>query len=195
MRAATTRDHRALVPVETAHRRAAPGAWFGSEVVRQVAEIIRVEGATELLTSRVPGDGGQAGFYERLGFVPTGDLDVNDEVIVRLALAQPTLLAPAYSIGVPSQCGSNVAQWRATWSVGSLTPTPHCDGRWSGTSSTRPRTSGGQPAPASQPRVSARGYSPCRIPMGSGQAASVGNRAPRQTGLSDTTASLARPGE
>ena len=60
---------------------------YGSEVVRQVAEIVRVEGATELLTSRVPGDGGQAGFYERLGFVPTGDLDVNDEVIVRLAMA------------------------------------------------------------------------------------------------------------
>ena len=60
---------------------------YGSEVVRQVAEIVRVEGATELLTSRVPGDGGPAGFYERLGFVPTGDLDVNDEVIVRLAMA------------------------------------------------------------------------------------------------------------
>jgi diamine N-acetyltransferase len=34
----------------------------------------------------VLGDGGPAGFYERLGFVQTGDLDVNNEVIVRLAL-------------------------------------------------------------------------------------------------------------
>ena len=30
------------------------------------------EGATELLTSYVPLPGGPAGFYERLGFVPTG---------------------------------------------------------------------------------------------------------------------------
>ena len=63
------------------------GRGYGSEVVRQVAEIVRAEGATELLTSIVPGDGGPAGFYERLGFVPTGVLDVNDEVIVSLALA------------------------------------------------------------------------------------------------------------
>jgi diamine N-acetyltransferase len=34
----------------------------------------------------VLGDGGPAGFYERLGFVPTGEVDVNTEVIVRLAL-------------------------------------------------------------------------------------------------------------
>jgi diamine N-acetyltransferase len=34
----------------------------------------------------VPEDGGPAGFYERLGFVPTGQLDTNGEVIVRLVL-------------------------------------------------------------------------------------------------------------
>jgi len=34
----------------------------------------------------VPGDGGPAGFYRRLGFAPTRDLDGNGEVIVRLAL-------------------------------------------------------------------------------------------------------------
>jgi diamine N-acetyltransferase len=59
---------------------------YGSAVVRQVAELVRAEGARELLTSYVPEDGGPAGFYERLGFVPTGDLDVNGEVIVRLVL-------------------------------------------------------------------------------------------------------------
>ena len=32
----------------------------------------------------VPEDGGPAAFYERLGFVPTGQLDMNGEVIVRL---------------------------------------------------------------------------------------------------------------
>jgi diamine N-acetyltransferase len=55
-------------------------------VVRQVVELVRAEGAAELLTSYVPGPGGPAGFYERLGFVPTGDLDGDGEVIMRLAL-------------------------------------------------------------------------------------------------------------
>jgi diamine N-acetyltransferase len=35
----------------------------------------------------VPQDGGPAGFYRRLGFAPTGELDANGEVIVRLLLA------------------------------------------------------------------------------------------------------------
>ena len=47
---------------------------------------VRVEGATELLTSFVPGGDGPAGFYERLGFVPTGELDDSGEVIMRLGL-------------------------------------------------------------------------------------------------------------
>jgi diamine N-acetyltransferase len=62
------------------------GRGYGSEVVRQVAELVRAAGATELFTSVLPGDRGPAGFYERVGFVPTGDVDVNNEVIVRLAL-------------------------------------------------------------------------------------------------------------
>ena len=62
------------------------GRGYGAAVVRQVAELVRAEGATELLTSYVPGPGGPAGFYERLGFVATGDLDENGEVITRLAL-------------------------------------------------------------------------------------------------------------
>jgi diamine N-acetyltransferase len=55
-------------------------------VVRQVAELVRAEGAADLLTSYVPEPGGPAGFYERLGFVPTGDVDGDGEVIMRLAL-------------------------------------------------------------------------------------------------------------
>ena len=46
----------------------------------------RAEGAGELLTSCVPGEGGPAGFYARLGFVPRGDLDPSGEVILRLPL-------------------------------------------------------------------------------------------------------------
>jgi diamine N-acetyltransferase len=44
---------------------------------------VRDQGATELLTSCVPGDGGPTGFYARLGFVPTGELDPAGEVILR----------------------------------------------------------------------------------------------------------------
>lgn len=62
------------------------GRGYGSDVVREVARLIRAEGATELLTSYVPDDDGPAGFYQRLGFVPTGELNADGEVIVRLTL-------------------------------------------------------------------------------------------------------------
>ncbi len=62
------------------------GRGHGADAVRQVAALLRADGATELLTSYVPAEGGPAGFYARLGFVPTGDLDVNGEIIVRLPL-------------------------------------------------------------------------------------------------------------
>lgn len=63
------------------------GRGYGAQVVRQVAALVRAAGATELLTSYVEADGGPAGFYARLGFTPTGDLDNNGETIVRLPLA------------------------------------------------------------------------------------------------------------
>ncbi len=65
------------------------GRGSGATTVRLVADLVRAEGATELLTSYVAEDGGPAGFYERLGFTPTGDLDDSGEVIVRLPLAPP----------------------------------------------------------------------------------------------------------
>jgi diamine N-acetyltransferase len=64
-----------------------PRLGYGAEVVRQIARLVKAEGGTELLTSYVPGDNGPAGFYERLGFVPTGELDVGGEVILRLPLS------------------------------------------------------------------------------------------------------------
>jgi diamine N-acetyltransferase len=63
------------------------GRGYGARVVRQVADLVRAQGATELLTSLVPGEGGPGGFYERLGFVPAGEFDINGEAILRLALA------------------------------------------------------------------------------------------------------------
>jgi GNAT superfamily N-acetyltransferase len=62
------------------------GRGYGSQAVRQIAALVRDQGAAELLTSYIPGDGSPAGFYARLGFVPTGQLDINGEVIASLAL-------------------------------------------------------------------------------------------------------------
>jgi GNAT superfamily N-acetyltransferase len=59
------------------------GKGYGREVVRQIVELVRSHGATELLTSHVPGEGGPAGFYAQLGFVPTGELDLGGEIILR----------------------------------------------------------------------------------------------------------------
>ena len=59
------------------------GKGYGREVVRQVLEIVRGQGGTELLTSHVPGEGGPAGFYARLGFLPTGERDPQGEVLLR----------------------------------------------------------------------------------------------------------------
>ncbi len=62
------------------------GRGIGAAVVQAVAAIVGAEGASELLTSFVPADDGPAGFYARLGFVPTGDVDIEGETIVSLAL-------------------------------------------------------------------------------------------------------------
>jgi GNAT superfamily N-acetyltransferase len=59
---------------------------YGREVLRQVVDLVRGHGATELLTSCVPGETGPAAFYFRLGFVPRGDVDPEGEIILRLAL-------------------------------------------------------------------------------------------------------------
>jgi diamine N-acetyltransferase len=59
------------------------GRGYGREVVRQIVELVHGQGATELLTSHVPGEGGPAGFYARLGFAPTGELDPDGEIILR----------------------------------------------------------------------------------------------------------------
>lgn len=60
------------------------GQGYGREIVEQVVELVRDQGGTELLTSYVPGEAGPAGFYERLGFVPTGELDPQGEILLRL---------------------------------------------------------------------------------------------------------------
>jgi GNAT superfamily N-acetyltransferase len=71
------------------------GRGIGRAIVERVVELIRVEGATELLTSHVIGDGGPDGFYERLGFAPTGAFDPEGERILRLDLTRFDFHQPA----------------------------------------------------------------------------------------------------
>ena len=63
------------------------GRGIGRAIVDEVVRLIRAEGATELLTSHLIGEGGPGGFYDRLGFVPTGELDEAGGPILRLDLA------------------------------------------------------------------------------------------------------------
>ena len=59
---------------------------YGQEVVRQIVELVRAQGGTELLTSYTLGDGSPAGFYEALGFRATGTVDHDGEVLASLPL-------------------------------------------------------------------------------------------------------------
>ena len=62
------------------------GRGSGREVVRRVAGIVAANGASELLTSCVPGADGPEGFYLRIGFTPTGEVDENGETVLALDL-------------------------------------------------------------------------------------------------------------
>lgn len=64
----------------------AQGTGVGRAIIEQVAALIREQGATELLTSYVPGGDGPEGFYRRLGFEPTGEVDPDGEILLRLPL-------------------------------------------------------------------------------------------------------------
>ena len=59
---------------------------YGHEVMRQIVELVRSHGATELLTSYALGDGSPVGFYESLGFLPTGAVDDDGEILASLSL-------------------------------------------------------------------------------------------------------------
>jgi diamine N-acetyltransferase len=61
------------------------GRGYGAQAVHAVAALVAAQGAHELLTSYVPGPDGPEGFYERLGFVPTGDIE-DGEIVAALSL-------------------------------------------------------------------------------------------------------------
>ena len=60
---------------------------FGRQALELVVEYVRSRpGAAELRVSYVPGEGSPRDFYAGFGFVETGDVDEDGEVIMRLTL-------------------------------------------------------------------------------------------------------------
>ncbi|MCR3754147.1 diamine N-acetyltransferase [Lentzea californiensis] len=62
------------------------GRGHGRAILDEVVALLRAAGATELLTSCVPGEGSPEPFYRGFGFVPTGEVDDDGEIILRLEL-------------------------------------------------------------------------------------------------------------
>ena len=58
---------------------------YGRFAVLEVAREAKRRSGTTLLTSYVPGDGAPQGFYERLGFTQTGEVD-DGEIVMALPL-------------------------------------------------------------------------------------------------------------
>ncbi len=63
------------------------GGGVGRAIIDRLAAIVREQGGRELLTSCVPGPDGPEGFYLRLGFEPTGEVDPDGEILLRLPVA------------------------------------------------------------------------------------------------------------
>ncbi|KJK36802.1 acetyltransferase [Lentzea aerocolonigenes] len=63
------------------------GRGYGTAILDEVVRLIRADGATELITSYVPGEGCPEPFYRRYGFVPTGEIDGDGEVVLSLDLS------------------------------------------------------------------------------------------------------------
>ncbi len=62
------------------------GLGFGRRALQTVIEHIKTRpGAKEFFTSCVPGEGSPCPFYERMGFVSTGEMD-EDEIVMKLML-------------------------------------------------------------------------------------------------------------
>ena len=58
----------------------------GRAAVGLVIDLVRREGAAELLTSYAEGQGDPGLFYQGLGFTPTGERDENNEIILAYRL-------------------------------------------------------------------------------------------------------------
>jgi diamine N-acetyltransferase len=62
------------------------GNGVGQRALDLIVEKLSQEGATLLRTSYYPGPDSPQGFYGKLGFVPTGEID-DDEVVLELSLS------------------------------------------------------------------------------------------------------------
>ena len=64
------------------------GRGYGRRALEQLIDYVRGRpGATALTTGAYPGDGSPIGFYEKMGFVLTGETDEEDgELVMRLEL-------------------------------------------------------------------------------------------------------------
>jgi diamine N-acetyltransferase len=63
------------------------GRGYGRQVIEQVCDYVRTRpGAEALITSVVPGPAAALDFYQKAGFVLTGELDDEGEWIMRLDL-------------------------------------------------------------------------------------------------------------
>jgi diamine N-acetyltransferase len=63
------------------------GRGYGTAILDEVVALVRADGARELITSCVPGEGTPEPFYRRYGFVPTGEIDEDGETVLRLDLS------------------------------------------------------------------------------------------------------------
>ena len=62
------------------------GKGYGRKATELLVEYVKTRpGARELSTSYVPTEGGPEGFYRKMGFEPTGEVD-DGEIVVRLTL-------------------------------------------------------------------------------------------------------------
>jgi len=62
------------------------GKGYGRKAIELLVEYVKTRpGARELSTSYVPIEGGPEGFYRKMGFEPTGEVD-DGEIVVRLTL-------------------------------------------------------------------------------------------------------------
>jgi diamine N-acetyltransferase len=62
------------------------GQGYGRAIIEKVADIVKAEGADTLLTSYALGPDSPGKFYQRVGFHPTGEVNIDGEIIVALKL-------------------------------------------------------------------------------------------------------------
>jgi diamine N-acetyltransferase len=65
------------------------GRGYGRAIIEKAAELVRAEGAETLLTSYALGPDNPGPFYQHVGFRPTGDVNIDGEIIVALKLGSP----------------------------------------------------------------------------------------------------------